>query len=290
MHQTVRMDLTQRPFEHTIGERDLAHWDTPVGQWLARRVLWRTRWAAWRWVALGLALVGFAVALLGAWAVAEVYQSIVRRGGFAPLDQSLLRWAVNHRPAWASQAVTWFTHIGGPVVSPIVAVVVLGGLTWRWRTPTPIVVGALAGVGSLAITIGGKLAVGRDRPSTAFAVPPYEHSHSFPSGHAMNAVVIAGVIAYVFLTRESRRSTMIITIAAAVVYALSMGFSRVYLGHHWMSDVTAGWALGLVWLAVVITGHRLQLTHHRYHEQLESEGTPDEGPVAPRNPKELPLP
>jgi membrane-associated phospholipid phosphatase len=47
-----------------------------------------------------------------------------------------------------------------------------------------------------------------------------------------------------------------------------MGLSRVYLGHHWLTDVLVAWALGLGWLTVVITAHRLLLT-------LRKPATPD---------------
>jgi undecaprenyl-diphosphatase len=39
-----------------------------------------------------------------------------------------------------------------------------------------------------------------------------------------------------------------------------MGLTRVYLGHHWLTDVLVAWLLALAWLAVVITAHRLYLT------------------------------
>jgi undecaprenyl-diphosphatase len=42
-----------------------------------------------------------------------------------------------------------------------------------------------------------------------------------------------------------------------------MGLSRVFLGHHWLSDVIMGWLLGLAWLGVIITAHRLYLTVRR---------------------------
>jgi membrane-associated phospholipid phosphatase len=48
--------------------------------------------------------------------------------------------------------------------------------------------------------------------------------------------------------------------AVATVLAIAMGLSRVYLGHHWLTDVLVGWTLGAAWLAVIITCHRLALS------------------------------
>ncbi|WP_367277707.1 phosphatase PAP2 family protein [uncultured Arthrobacter sp.] len=49
-------------------------------------------------------------------------------------------------------------------------------------------------------------------------------------------------------------------VALALVFAVTMGLSRVYLGHHWLTDVLVAWTIGIAWLAVVITAHRLFLT------------------------------
>jgi membrane-associated phospholipid phosphatase len=48
-----------------------------------------------------------------------------------------------------------------------------------------------------------------------------------------------------------------LTVVLASTFAAAMGLSRVYLGHHWFTDVLVAWTLGLAWLAVVITAHRL---------------------------------
>ena len=49
----------------------------------------------------------------------------------------------------------------------------------------------------------------------------------------------------------------------AIIWALAMGLSRVFMGHHWLTDVIFAWLLGAAWLALVITSHRLFLTLRR---------------------------
>ena len=71
------------------------------------------------------------------------------------------------------------------------------------------------------------------------------------------------------LLRQSSRVVQVATIAVAVVFAVSIGISRIYLGHHWFTDVLVAWMLGVGWLAVVITAHRLYLTaRHRQQTAL----------------------
>jgi undecaprenyl-diphosphatase len=68
------------------------------------------------------------------------------------------------------------------------------------------------------------------------------------------------VVAYLVILRLKSRRGRIWTAALAAAFAVTMGLSRVYLGHHWLTDVLAAWALGLAWLVLVITAHRLYLT------------------------------
>jgi membrane-associated phospholipid phosphatase len=120
-----------------------------------------------------------------------------------------------------------------------------------------VVVMAVAVAGSLLMTTVGKSVIGRVRPPTVDAVPPFESSPSFPSGHSLNALVVSGVVAYLVCLRLRRRAARVAVVAGAALFAVAMGLSRVYLGHHWLTDVLVAWALGLGWLAAVITAHRL---------------------------------
>jgi membrane-associated phospholipid phosphatase len=116
-----------------------------------------------------------------------------RRYGVAAFDRPALDLALRLRtPGW-SRAVTGFTDLGGPVVMPVLATVAAAVLAWWWRSWLPVVLMAVAGGGSLLMTTAGKAVIGRVRPPAADAVPPLESSPSFPSGHSLNALVIAGM-------------------------------------------------------------------------------------------------
>jgi undecaprenyl-diphosphatase len=93
------------------------------------------------------------------------------------------------------------------------------------------------------------------RPRPSFEHPLLlETSYSFPSGHAMESFVVYGMLAYfAVLTLRSWRARTAAVFSAAVLVIL-IGFSRMYLGVHYFSDVVAGYAAGGVWLSALITG------------------------------------
>ena len=155
---------------------------------------------------------------------------------------------------------------------PILALIATVTMTIAWRSRTPVILIVIAAVGSLAMTTAGKDLVGRSRPPLSLAVPPYETSPSFPSGHTLNAVVITGVVVYLVLRRLEKRSRTAVLVAG-IVFAVAVSLSRVYLGHHWLTDVVAGWLLGLGWLAAVITAHRLFLTVERSRDTRPTAAT-----------------
>lgn len=99
-------------------------------------------------------------------------------------------------------------------------------------------------------------------------MPPFETSPSFPSGHTLNATVVVGVLAYLLMLRLASRAARIAVGVGAAAFALAMGLSRVFLGHHWLSDVVAAWLFGLGWLTVVVTAHRLMITLGRVNQVL----------------------
>lgn len=265
------------PAEERIGTRDLADWRSPAGRRLAGWVVGRTvrltvglaRWSAAHVVLVLTALVGGVIAVALTAVAAEVYDAVTESEGIAGLDQPVLDRAIAWRSPALDHAVTLYTDLGGPVGMSVLATVLTVLMVWRWRSRTPLVLVLIAVAGSLAMTTTGKAVVGRTRPPLADAVPPYETSPSFPSGHTLNATVITTVLVYLVLRRLESAVARTAVVVVGAGFVVTMGLSRVFLGHHWLTDVVAGWALGLGWAAAVITAHRLFLTVRRTAEPAD---------------------
>ncbi|MFP5313355.1 MAG: phosphatase PAP2 family protein, partial [Actinomycetes bacterium] len=136
-------------------------------------------------------------------------------------------------------------------------------LSRNWRPL--ILIGGAAAVSVTATTFGKKL-VGRTRPDHADAVPPYEDSPSFPSGHTLNTTVVISLVIYLVCIQFHTMLVRVTAITGGTLFIIAMGLSRVFLGHHWLTDVMAGWVLGLAWVGLVILGHRLfHLVRRREH-------------------------
>jgi membrane-associated phospholipid phosphatase len=208
--------------------------------------------ALWLTMIIGGTLV-IAMALLGA----EVYSDVVDEEGLASLDIPALEYSQSLRNPEMDAFATGFTNVGGGIGMPILASILTAWLTFLSRTWRPIVlVGGAALVSTLATTLGKRL-VGRTRPDHSEAVPPFETSPSFPSGHTLNTTVVIGVLIYLMCLQFQVLWARIAAITVGTIFIIAMGLSRVFLGHHWMTDVMAGWFLGLAWVGIVILAHRL---------------------------------
>ncbi|MFC1418948.1 phosphatase PAP2 family protein [Streptacidiphilus cavernicola] len=132
--------------------------------------------------------------------------------------------------------------------SAIVVAVWLGWRSLRTRSMRPLLVLGVALV-LLNMSVGAvKIALGRLGPHYAHVAGSNELFFGggiFPSGHTANAVVTWGVVAY--LATRGRRTGSVL----AGFMGFSVGLTTIYLGTHWVSDVLAGWAAGvLVMLAL----------------------------------------
>lgn len=208
-----------------------------------------------RWVALiGASCV--TVALVGA---VLVYGAVASRTGIAGLDRPLLDWMIGFRSPGLNAMVNDFTELGRVVPMAVVALAGCGLLYWRFRRIEIWVLMSIAIFGALAIRFIGKPMFGRLRPPMSDAVPPYETSFSLPSGHTLSVTVVGGMLAYLVVWLSPKLWARISAVLLAILWAVTMATSRLYLGHHWLTDVVFAWLIGLAWLALLITAHQLWL-------------------------------
>jgi membrane-associated phospholipid phosphatase len=161
-------------------------------------------------------------------------------GLFGRLDERVADWNAEHMPMAAEWAARPFSWVGGFVgITIIVAVVALLLLRAGRRRDAVVLVAAT--LIAQAATNGPKAAFARPRPDAGSAVP-LPDSYSFPSGHALTAVVVFGLLAALVERR--------LAYVGAAALALAIGASRVVLNVHYPSDVAAGFLLGLMILVL----------------------------------------
>ena len=209
----------------------------------------------------GVALVAFTV----------VANDVVERKDITRFDQRLA-WILHERATPGGLA--FFRAVSDAASIPVVLAVgaagaILLSILRRWHP----LAGWLTALGGAAIlTVGLKHTFARPRPD--FAQPfPAEFVWSFPSGHAMGALVVYGMAAYLLARWLKGTLSRLLLVGIAGALGLLIGFSRLYLGVHYFSDVLAGYAIGLVWLAVCATGVELAL--HRRRSRGYAPGGPD---------------
>ncbi|OJF13684.1 phosphatase PAP2 family protein [Couchioplanes caeruleus] len=170
-------------------------------------------------------------------------------GGWAPLHEAdagltdtLHRWALEH-PGWTG-ATAWWTTVFAPFPLRFAALFLVIWLLRRHARQTALWVVTTMAVGGLLGALL-KLLFGRHRPDLLDPVARAT-GFSFPSGHALNATLAAGVFVLVLLPVVRHRRLLW---AGAILVAALTGISRIILGVHYASDVIAGWLLGVALLA-----------------------------------------
>ena len=161
-------------------------------------------------------------------------------------------------PPWLEGAVRDISALGSIAVLMLLSLAVISFLLIRRQRHAALLVLAAAGGG--ALLMGGlKEAFGRPRPRLVPHLFGDVATPSFPSGHALAAAAIYLTLAALVARLVEDRRSKAFVVSVALVLVLLIGFSRVYLGVHWPSDVLAGWTAGLSWaVACWIVMARLQ--------------------------------
>ncbi len=191
-------------------------------------------------------LVGALLLLAAGWLFLGVVEDVAHGDPLVQADFAVFRFLQELRNAPMDRAMVALTELGSAGVLVPVALAVLARLAWRraWRTAGYWL--AAVGFGELLVLLV-KAMLGRHRPLDLYAGL---ERYALPSGHATIATVVAGFLAFL-LARGGRVGMRLAIASGAAVYVALVAFSRLYLGAHWLSDVVAGAALGLAWVAVL---------------------------------------
>jgi undecaprenyl-diphosphatase len=212
--------------------------------------------------ALGLSLTGGILLIgLAGWGLGVLIQDVVARDDLALIDGPVERFFVAHREAWVTTAMKWITVLGDfEFLVPMILVV--GGIWWYRRgspRPLALLLGSFVGAATLADIL--KPIVGRPRPPVAQMVGSFS-GWAFPSGHATQATAVFGMLAVLIAVSASSWTRKVGAWFVATLVILMVGLSRVYLGVHWLTDVFGGYALGALWLSVLIVAVRTRARLH----------------------------
>jgi undecaprenyl-diphosphatase len=172
----------------------------------------------------------------------------------APVDNSLHAEAISS-PVYIKDLMIAGFYVGKQVVSAIGILLGLYFLYKRfWRELAMVALG-FGGAGLIWWLLSNYF----NRPRPVFNPPLWMiiPGGGFPSGHTISAVVCYGLLAYLWVPKLYSRFWKGVVIVAAVAIMIFIGYSRLFLGEHFLTDILAGYALGILWAGLAYTAIEL---------------------------------
>lgn len=192
------------------------------------------------------------VLIFFSWLAEEVFE-----GDTQHFDEQLRSIINQHSSPLLTSVMRVATYLGSTIfLLAILACATLALYFWmKWRDAALILVITMAG--ALLLNTVLKLAFHRSRPDPFFGIVA-PSSYSFPSGHALFSVCFYSTLAALINRRIKNRSIRVVIWSVAALLIVLIGFSRIYLGVHYPSDVVAGYLAAIIWvMAVSMADHLL---------------------------------
>lgn len=173
-----------------------------------------------------------------------IVENILKSGMIVEIDTRAESLLFMFRNSFFLSFFTWVSFLGKSYVLAVFAFLFSVSL-WFWNKKRYLISLWITLVGSQLFGVLSKLALRRARPETAFYS---EDSFSFPSGHAAISMAFYGFFIYVFWQQSKSWNRKVNAFFLGFVIVLAIGFSRLYLGAHYLSDVLGGYIVGLLWI------------------------------------------
>lgn len=189
-------------------------------------------------------IIAFILFIIPVVAFAYIADEVVE-GDTMQIDNRILLGIYHQSTPILNEIVLHVTDLGGVMGVAGLTAIAIGIFLYRsrWQACLQIAAGV---AGAAALNVVLKLLFERDRPNL-WQHLIFENSYSFPSGHSMLSSALAFSLVVVMWHTRWRW----VVFALAAIYVVSIGFTRLYLGVHYPTDVIAGWCVSAAWVIIV---------------------------------------
>lgn len=220
---------------------------------------------------MGLQLtIGVIFLIAASWLFGGIAEDVLHGDPLTVIDKDIAQWL--HKRATPGMLVVMLvvTYLGSPVWVAAVALLTMIILLWK-RYWYHLLTFALVVPGGMILSSLLKMAFQRSRPSFADSIMIFQ-GYSFPSGHTMAATLLYGILAVFAAKAIDSWAWRVRIIISAFAIMLLVGFSRMYLNAHYLSDVLGALSAGLAWLALcLISVHTFR--YSRYQREKGNDKT-----------------
>lgn len=201
---------------------------------------------------LGLHLaLGAAILIAASWVFGGIAEDVVGGDPLTEIDSRVAGWFHHHAVPGLTRVMLWISAVHA---APGILLMTLAiGLFLAWqRDRYGLLALVLVVPGGMLLNVLTKHALHRTRPHFDDPILLLT-DFSFPSGHATAAALLYGLLAALIIGRVRQWRYRVMVVCWAVCVVLLVGLSRLYLGAHYLSDVLAGYAQAIAWLALCLT-------------------------------------
>lgn len=212
---------------------------------------------------------GLLLALLSGWMFGALAEDVIMKDSITIYDTGIGRWLLDHATEDSSEFFFAVTQLASLWVIGIGSLALSAWSLLRKQSPALMALATSVG-GGVLVNLFLKNLFLRQRPDFPNAFY-HESGFSFPSGHAMMSVLFYGMLVYLLINATKNWKWRVSLGTGAFTLILLIGFSRMALGVHYLTDVLGGWSAGLTWLMTCIVVY--EATTSQSHTAVRESGS-----------------
>ena len=178
----------------------------------------------------------------------KITENVVENGLVTKLDMLINGKIVLLWDSLQNKIMIFITNIGSQNNLLILLLILFGVLVYKKKWHYSLLL-LFSMIGGVILTVLTKIIIHRARPENALIEVS---GYSSPSGHATMAILFFSLLIYLFKDTLKSKTARYSFIIGNIMLFLGIGFSRIYLNVHWLSDVIGGFLLGLFWLTLLL--------------------------------------